>query len=124
MGIEVSNMAPLPDGRHTGIIIGAEETTKVFDPSKGPESVVEFTVQPGWKAETGADTLPATFVYAPVLNGISALSRLLKRLGVHPASGEVWEPSSLIGVEISFVTFTKRGFVTVNKESIQPASAE
>ena len=122
MAIMVKKQAGVPDGPHTGVIINAEETTKVFDPAVGPEASIEVTIQPAWQSPDGAETLPLNVLFSPVLNGLSALSLFLKRLGMEPENGIAWEPTSLIGVEVQFVAHhAPNGFVRVNKDSIKAA---
>lgn len=122
MAIVAKKQAAVPAGTHKGIIIGAEETSKVFDPSKGPEPVVEIVIQPAWKTDDGAETLPVLVSFTPILNGISALSRFLKRVGAEPEEGEEWVPSVLNGVEVSFTCKRNaRDFVSVMKDTIKKA---
>lgn len=118
MPIKAKRQAAIPPGKHGGIIVEAHETTKVFDPQKGPEEVVEIIIQPEWREADGVETLQVAVLYSPVLNGLSSLSKALERLGQHPAEGESWDPASLAGTEVTFTAVQKGGFVNVNKDSL------
>lgn len=123
MAIAVKQQAAVPPGKHEGIITTAVETTKVFDPAKGPEDVVEISIQPKWKKDEHTETIPVSVIFTPVLNGISALSKLLARLKVpHPQTGDQWQADSLSGTRVTFVAdHNKDGFVRVDKDSIRAA---
>lgn len=118
MAITAQRQVAIPAGVHKGLIIKAEETKKVFNPGRGPEETVEFTIQPAYKVD-GAQTLPVNFLYAPVLNGLSGLSKLLTRLDAHPAEGAAWDPSDLIGLEVEFTAEIVDGFARVVKDSVR-----
>lgn len=118
--LQVANNAVIPDGDHKGVIIGSELTTKVFDPAKGPEPVLAVTIQPAYQEE-GKETLPIQVVYAPVVNGISALSKMLARIG-HAPTGASFDETSIIGTEVRFsAAQNDRGFVVVAKASLTKA---
>jgi hypothetical protein len=120
MAIVAKRQAGLPAGAHTGVIIKAEETKKVFEPSRGPEPTVEITIQPKWKAAEGVETLPVNCLFSPSLNGLSGLSKLLNRLGAHPKDGDSWDPSELLGTEVAFTSeVSAEGFARVNKDTIR-----
>lgn len=122
MALKAKKQAAIPEGSHTGVITGARETTKVFDPEKGPEETVEITIRPDWKSEDGAETLPVSVVFSPILNGLSALSKLLDRLDLEVPDGANWNPHELTGRKVSFVSErSKTGFVRVLKDSIKAA---
>jgi len=110
--------AAIPPGKHTGIIVQAQEDTRTFDPAKGPEPVVAVTIAPAWQKAPGVETLPVEITFSPKLNGISGLSEFLNRLGKHPKVGTAWEPSAIEGTEIAFESYTERGFVRVKKDTI------
>lgn len=121
MAMKMEKVAAIPAGPHTGIIIQCHETTKVFDPTKGPEPVVEVVIQPKYQ-KAGHRTLPVSVVFSPTLTSLSALGRLLGRLGAEPADGEDFVPASLEGTEVAFTAATKPdGFVVVQKDSIRKA---
>lgn len=122
MAISVKSQAAVPPGAHTGIIVSAEETKKVFNPQKGPEDTIEIVIQPRWRKDDATETLPVQASFTPVLNGLSALSKLLRRLDAHPTDGEAWEPSTLVGTEVAFSTKrSERDFVQVLKDTIRAA---
>lgn len=123
MGIKQTSQAAIPAGPHKGVIIGAELTTRVFDSAKGPEPVVEITIQPAWKQpDTNAETLPVTASFTPKLNTLSSLSKFLKRLDVKVPEGEEWNPESIIGREVAFTAQrTDKDFVRVLKDTIRAA---
>jgi hypothetical protein len=122
MALKVQKQAAIPAGNHQGIITRAHETTKVFDPAKGPEPVVEIVIQPAWKQQ-GYETLPVAVVFSPVLNGLSALSKFLGRIGQTPTSDE-FVIESIEGTEVLFTAKVKTGsdgFVQIEKDSIRKA---
>ena len=118
MALKKTTLARLPEGKHNGVITNAEETTRTFDPQKGPEEVVEVTIQPGWTNDDGHHAPAVSVTFTPVLNGLSALDSLLERLGQTPDDGAEWEPKSLIGTEVSFVAVHSGNFTNVKKDSI------
>jgi hypothetical protein len=121
MAMKMQKKAVIPAGPNSGQIIAARETTKTFDQAKGPEPVVEITIQPDFKVE-GATTLTVSVIFTPELNGLSALSKLLDRLDIEVAEGASWDPSSLNGTKVAFVAETnKNGFVRVVKDTIRAA---
>lgn len=121
MAISVKKQAAVPDGQHRGVIISAEETTKIFDGAKGPEPVVEIVIQPAWRQDAETETLPVSVSFSPVLNGLSALSKLLARLKVEP--GASFEVNTLNGTEVEFtVKRNANDFVNVAKDSIRLAA--
>lgn len=121
MALKMKNVVAVPAGNQTGIITQCHETTKVFDPTKGPESVVEVVIQPKYQKE-GHETLPVAVVFSPSLNSLSALGRFLSRLGVSLRDGQEFVPQSIEGIEVAFTAANKPdGFVVVNKDSIRKA---
>lgn len=122
MAIEVKKQVAVPDGKNTGTITACRETTKNF--GKGPEPVVEVIIAPDHRGPNGETTFDLNVVFSPVLNGESALSKLLERLECHPADGQKWQPSSLVGERVSFVVSRKKEdgsdarFAHVYKDSI------
>lgn len=123
MAIVTKKQAAIPVGEHEGMIISAVETTKIFDGSRGPEPVVEITIAPAWRQDATTETLAVSFVYSPVLNGLSGLSKFLQRLNAHPADGETWEPSVLLGLKVRFKAgLTDRKFIQVDKDSVRLAA--
>jgi len=121
MGLKMKKQVALPEGEHFGKIVSAEETTKTFDPSKGPEAVIEITIRPDYKVK-GAETLDCSVIFAPVLNGLSALSHLLERLDIEVPDGEYFEPKTLIGTEVEFESTIVNDFVRIDKRSIRQRS--
>lgn len=120
MAITAKQQAAIPAGQHKGVIVNAAETSKVFDPSKGPEDTVEITIQPGWRKDPSTETLQVSCLFSPVLNGLSAFSKLLQRLEMHPADGEQFDVARLIGREVVFTAeIGASGFVRVVKDSIR-----
>ena len=97
-------MAPLPDGQHTGEITNCEETTVTFDPAKGPEEVVRITMQSDAVHPDGLEYMSVSAIFTPNLNGVSALSRCLDRLGRHPEDGEDFDAAACVGTRVSFTT--------------------
>lgn len=121
MAMKMEMVAAIPPGPHDGIISRCHETTKVFDPSRGPEAVVEVVIQPKWQKE-GHRTLAVSCVFSPSLSSVSALGRFLGRLGVVLADGQEFIPESLEGTRVAFTASTKAdGFVVLNKDSIRKA---
>lgn len=119
MAIEVTKQARIPVGRHNGIIIAAEEKKTVFDAARGPEPTLEIVIQPAWRDPNGGETLPVRVSFSPVLNGLSALSKLLARIEREPKGG-AWEPTDIIGTEVTFTAkLTDRDFINVDKDSIR-----
>lgn len=121
MGMKMEKVAVIPAGQHRGIITQCRETTKTFDPSKGPEEVVEVTIQPKHEKQ-GHRTLAVNVVFSPALNSVSALGRFLARIGVNLDEGAEFVPASIEGTEVAFESTTKPdGFVVVKKDSIRKA---
>jgi hypothetical protein len=121
MALKMEKVAAIPAGPHAGIITQAHETTKVFDPSKGPEGVVEIVIQPKWN-KPGHRTLPVSVVFSPNLTSLSALAGFLGRIGVNLEDGADFIPASLEGTEVAFTAETKKdGFVVVVKDTIRKA---
>lgn len=121
MSLKMQKKAVIPAGAHKGEIIAARETTKTFDEAKGPEPVVEFTIQPDYKV-SGAQTLPVSVIFTPELNGLSALSKFLDRMDVSVPEGVSWDPSSLNGAKVAFTAeVNKNGFVRVIKDTLRSA---
>lgn len=119
--MKMEMVAAVPAGQHTGIITQCHETTKTFDPSKGPEGVVELVIQPKW-AKPGHRTLPCSVTFSPTLSSLSALGRLLARLNVTVPDGAEFVPASIEGLEVAFTTSVKNdGFVVVAKDTIRAA---
>lgn len=122
MAIKARKMSAIPNGNHTGSIVGAQETTRVFNPDKGAEEIVQITIAPDWRPDDGSEVLPVTVSYSPTLNGLSALSKLLARLDREPKDGEAWEAESLIGTNVAFsARRNDRDFVTVMKDTLRAA---
>lgn len=122
MAIIAKRQAAIPPGQHKGIIVNAHETTKVFDPAKGPEETVEIVIQPAWRQDPQTETLQVSALYSPVLNGLSGFSKLLQRLGKHPQDGAQYDVSDLIGLEVVFTAeHNSAGFVRVVKDSVRAA---
>lgn len=120
MAIMNKPQAAIPAGPHTGQIVSATETSKDF--GKGPEQVVEVVIMPAWRQDAETETLPVAVTFSPVVNGISALSKFLNRLALHPKTGAAFEPTTLVGVKVNFTAGrTERDFVRVNKDSISRA---
>jgi hypothetical protein len=119
MAIRVDKACRLPAGSHTGIIVRAKETTKTFDKDKGAEEVVEIVIAPDYVAPDGALPPQTSVLFTPVLNGISALSEFLARLGVEPKEGTDWKPATLEGTKVAFRSEVRNGFAWVDKSSIQ-----
>lgn len=119
--MKMEMVAAVPAGNQRGIITQCHETTKVFDPAKGPEPVVEVVIQPAW-SKPGYRTLPVAVVFSPKLSSVSALGRFLTRIGVELKEGQEFVPQSIEGTEVAFVSATKDdGFVTVGKDTIRKA---
>lgn len=116
--MKMEMVAAVPAGNQRGIITQCHETTKVFDPHKGPEPVVEIVIQPAWN-KPGYRTLPVSVVFSPNLSSLSALGRFLSRLGVDLKDGAEFVPASIEGTEVAFTTSNKAdGFVVVAKDTI------
>lgn len=119
MALTMEKVAAIPAGAHTGIITRCHETTKAFDPHKGPEPVVEIVVQPKW-AQEGHRTLAVSVVFTPTLSSVSALGRFLSRMGVVLEDGQEFVPQSLEGMEVAFTATRKAdGFVVVTKDTLR-----
>lgn len=122
MAIKVENQATLPDGHHTGVITECEETTVTYDPQKGPEETIRVVIHPAYTDPEGRAVLDVAVNFSPVLNGLSALSNFLERIGQAPEDGSEWEPTSIIGTEVQFdCKHNDNGFVTIAKNSIRAA---
>lgn len=123
MVLKVERQVAVPEGEHFGKIAACRETTKIFDRAIGPEPVVEFLIAPEYRDPKYPEA-PATalnFVTSAVLNGLSALSQILERLGKMPNEGQTFNPSSLVGMRVRFVAEADGNFVRVKKESLEPA---
>src|SRR5688572_29215047 len=108
-----------PEGIQLGRISAARETTKDF--GKGKEPVVEIVIQPDYKME-GAETVPVSVIFTPVLNGLSALSGFLQRIGKEPDEGADFNPGTLAGTRVRFEAKKQdNGFMRVLKDSIVAA---
>jgi hypothetical protein len=121
MAMKMEKVVAVPPGTHNGIIIRAEETTKVFNHTEGPEPTVEIEIQPSFKKD-GYRTLPVAVVFSPVLTSVSALGKFLARLGIEVPDGEDFNVRDLEGREITFECEAKRdgsGFIVVKKDSIR-----
>lgn len=121
MALQQRKQVAAPEGIQMGTIVAGRETTKTFDRAKGAEPVVEFVIQPDYKVE-GAETVPVSVIFTPVLNGLSALSGFLARLGKEPPEGATFKPDSLKGVRVRFEAKKQdNGFMRVLKDSIESA---
>ena len=121
MAMKMEKVVAISPGPHVGIISQCQETTKVFDRSKGKENVVEITIQPKYQKESFR-TLPVSVVFSPSLTTLSALGRLLGRLGVNLEDGADFVPQSLEGIEVAFTAESKEdGFIVVLKDTIRKA---
>lgn len=120
MSLKMERKVAIPAGSHKGEIVAARMTTKTFDPGAGPEPVVEITLQPEYRVE-GAKTLDVSVIFTPELNGLSALSKFLERLNVDVPEGSEWDPGSLMGRKVAFVSKTVNGFVRIEKDTIRAA---
>lgn len=119
--VKAKKQVAVPEGAHKGVISGARETTKTFDQSRGPEPVVELVITPEYRVD-GAETLPLSVIFTPVLNGLSALSKLLERLDREPEDGSDWKPETLVGTKVAFVAAeAENGFVRILKDTIRAA---
>jgi hypothetical protein len=121
MAMKMEKVVAVPPGTHDGIIIRAEETTKVFNHAEGPEPTVEIEIQPSFKKD-GYRTLPVAVVFSPVLTSVSALGKLLGRLNVNLEQDQEFNVRDLEGREITFDCEAKRdgsGFIVVKKDSIR-----
>lgn len=122
MALKMKKIAALPEGEHRGIITAAEETTKVFDPAKGPEPVVAVTIQPAFKDADGVGCGTVSVTYSPSLNGLSGLSLLLGRLNFGLRDGDDFEPSEIVGTEVLFsCKRSPNGFVNIEKGTVRIA---
>lgn len=118
MALKAKLQAAIPEGAHKGVISGARETQKDF--GNGPEDTVEIVITPDWKDPNGRQTLPVAVVFSPVLNGLSALSKLLERLDKEVPEGASWTPAEVVGTRVSFVAEkAQNGFIRVLKDSIR-----
>lgn len=118
MSLKVTKEIAIPAGKHRGIITGADETTKVFDPQRGPEGVVEFTIQPSFKKE-GYQTRAISFTVSPSGSTLGAFAKLMARLG-HPIDDlPEADPKVAIGTEVEFEAVVKDDFVNIKKESVR-----
>ena len=122
MAIIAKRQAAIPPGEHRGIVIEAMETTTEFSPGK-PEPTVRLTIQPDWEQDEKTETVPVSVNFSPVLNGISALSKLLERLGVPtPEAGKEFDIRTLEGIEVVFsAARNQRNFVQIEKDTIRRA---
>ncbi len=119
MALKMKKVVAVPAGNQTGIITECRETTKTFDPRKGPEAVVEIVIQPKY-AKEGHETLPVSCVFSPSLTSLSALGRFLGRMNVDLKEGQEFVPQSLEGTPVAFTTESKPdGFVVVQKDTIR-----
>lgn len=116
-----------PEGVQLGRISAGRETTKDFgkkDPTTGRpivEPVVEIVIQPDYKVE-GSETVPVSVIFTPVLNGLSALSAFLQRIGKEPEEGADFNVSTLAGTRVRFEAKRQdNGFMRVLKDSITAA---
>lgn len=108
-----------PEGVQLGRISAGRETTKDF--GKGKEPVVEIVIQPDYKVE-GSETVPVSVIFTPVLNGLSALSAFLQRIGKEPEEGADFNVSTLAGTRVRFEAKRQdNGFMRVLKDSITAA---
>ena len=112
--------AAVPPGTHQGQITQAIETRRTFAEGAEPENTVEITLQPNFKVPAGTEVLPVVVNFSPVLNGLSALSKLLTRLNIPaPKAGTDFDVESLVGLNVEFTCdINQKGFVRVKKESI------
>lgn len=118
MAIKMHREVAVPEGKNTGIITAARETTKDF--GEGPEASLEILIKPDYKVE-GARTLDLSVLFSPVLNGMSALDGLLDRFHIEVNEGETFNVAVLKDKKVSFVTKRNaKGFVQVQKDSINP----
>lgn len=123
-GIMTKKQAAIPPGQHTGKITAARMTNKDFGNKDENgrsilESTVEIVIAPDYKAPNGAETLPVAVVFSPVLNGLSALSNLLRRLDKEPQEGVEWQPSALVGTRVAFTSEVNKGFTRVVKDTLR-----
>lgn len=125
MAIVAKRQAAIPPGDHRGVIVEAMETTTEFAIGK-PEPTVRIVIAPAWSQDDRTETVPVAVNFSPNLNGISALSKLLGRLGVaHPEAGVEFDVGSLVGIEVAFsADHNARKFVQVDKDSIRKAPAQ
>lgn len=113
--------AKLPEGGAHGVIVEARETEKTFGEGREPEPVFEIVIQPdGPDPRSGLEYFPVSVLYTPNLNGVSALSNQLARLGIELGDGEVFHGSSLTGIAVAFdVEHTENGFVKALKDTVR-----
>lgn len=119
MPIEVKNLKQIPAGNHKAIIIDAKIIDKTFKHEKGPEQVLEVTIQPE-QPEEGIYN-PVSVNFTPALNPLSALGSFLVRLGVAPdwESASSWDETSLIGREVTVNIAMNGRFPQALKDSIR-----
>lgn len=119
MSLRKKTQVAIPAGEHSGKIVMCEETSKTFDPEKGPEPVIEITIRPEYSVK-GAETLDVSVVFSPILNGLSALDKLLQRLEIAVKDGEYFDPKQLVGTQVEFSSaISPTGFVRVDKSTIR-----
>jgi hypothetical protein len=119
MALKQRKQTACPEGVQLGRISAARETKKDF--GKGPEPVVEIVIQPDYAVE-GAETVPVSVIFSPTLNGLSALSQFLQRLGKEPPEGADFNVATLGGTRVRFEAKRQdNGFMRVLKESITAA---
>lgn len=118
MALKAKRQASVPAGVHKGVIAAARETSRDF--GKGAEPTVEIVIQTDYKDPSGAETLPLAVNFSPILNGLSALSKLLERLDMEPEDGADFNVGTLANKRVAFVVeIQDNGFPRVVKDTIR-----